>query len=216
MTNIGLMSAIIKHTALMTLWIIWCSIHSGMISVTFNNYIKKRFVRYYKFYRIFYNFIAMTTLIPLIFYSQSFKGSVLFRWEGPMVLMQLFLLAISATLFIFGGLKYDFFQFMGIRQIRSGKSNSTLSENGEIHTTGILGITRHPWYLAAIILVWVDYRDMYVSTLIVNIVLTIYIVIGTVLEERKLVIEFGDIYRNYKSRVSMLFPTKWISKKFIK
>ena len=132
-----------------------------------------------------------------------------------MVLVQLFLIAISVTLFISGGLKYDFFQFLGIRQIKSGKSHSTLSESGEINTTGILGITRHPWYLAAIILVWVDYRDMYVSTFIVNILLTIYIVIGTMLEERKLVIESGDIYRNYRKRVSMLLPTKWIFMKLL-
>jgi protein-S-isoprenylcysteine O-methyltransferase Ste14 len=67
--------------------------------------------------------------------------------------------------------------------------------------------------LAAVIFVWVDYRDMYVSTLIVNILLTIYLLIGTILEERKLVIELGDSYRDYMDRVSMLFPTKLIFSK---
>jgi protein-S-isoprenylcysteine O-methyltransferase Ste14 len=60
------------------------------------------------------------------------------------------------------------------------------------------------------IFVWIDYQEMYVSTLIVNIIITIYIVIGTVLEEKKLIIEFGDNYRDYTDRVSMLFPAKWI------
>ena len=56
---------------------------------------------------------------------------------------------------------------------------------------------------------------MYFSTLIVNIILTIYLVIGAVLEERKLIIELGDNYQDYRERVSMLFPFKWISSKLL-
>ena len=41
-------------------------------------------------------------------------------------------------------------------------------------------------------------------------ILTVYVVIGTHLEERKLVAEFGDEYREYQQTVSMLFPWKWI------
>ncbi|NQU81709.1 MAG: hypothetical protein HQ543_09345 [Bacteroidetes bacterium] len=69
--------------------------------------------------------------------------------------------------------------------------------------------------MAVIILVWIDDREMYVSTLIVNIILTIYLVIGTVLEEKKPIIELGDSYRDYMDRVSMLFPIKWIFSKLL-
>jgi protein-S-isoprenylcysteine O-methyltransferase Ste14 len=55
---------------------------------------------------------------------------------------------------------------------------------------------------------------MYVSTLIVNCILTIYLIIGTILEERKLVLVMGDAYRDYQKRVSMLIPCKWILSKF--
>jgi len=96
---------------------------------------------------------------------------------------------------------------------KTGKLYSALSESGKLDTSGILGITGHPWYLGVIIFVWIDYREMYVSTLIVNIILTVYLVTGTVLEERKLILKFGDNYRVYKNRVSMLFPAKWISSK---
>jgi protein-S-isoprenylcysteine O-methyltransferase Ste14 len=35
-------------------------------------------------------------------------------------------------------------------------------------------------------------------------------VIGTILEERKLVREFGEPYREYQRNVSMFFPYKWL------
>ena len=46
-----------------------------------------------------------------------------------------------------------------------------------------------------------------------NIVLSLYLVIGAFLEERKLLREFGDAYRQYQNRVSMLLPLKWIQAK---
>jgi len=205
-----------KYIILILLWITWLLIHSGMISLTLTKYLKKRLGTYYKFYRLFYNVMALTTLVLVILYSQSLNEPVLFRGEGYMTFVQILFLAIGITLFIAGGLKYDLLQFFGIRQIKTGKSHSAISESGKIDTSGILGITRHPWYLAAIIIIWVGNREMYVSTVIVNILLTIYLVVGTILEERKLIIEFGDGYTDYTHRVSMLFPTKWIFSKLFK
>jgi hypothetical protein len=42
-------------------------------------------------------------------------------------------------------------------------------------------------------------------------VLSAYLVVGTLLEERKLVIEFGEESRRYQSRVSMFIPVKWLT-----
>jgi protein-S-isoprenylcysteine O-methyltransferase Ste14 len=184
-----------------------------MISLTVTAYLKARLGSKYRFYRLFYNLVALATFIPLISYSVQLKGMVLFRWEGYMTIVQIALLIIVLLLFISGGMKYDMLQLFGIRQIKSGKAHSTLSESGDIDTSGILSLTRHPWYLAVIILVWVNYWEMYISTLIVNIILTSYVIIGAVLEEKKLIDELGDSYRNYTTRVSMLFPFKWIAGK---
>jgi protein-S-isoprenylcysteine O-methyltransferase Ste14 len=51
-------------------------------------------------------------------------------------------------------------------------------------------------------------------TLSINLVLSLYLIIGAFLQERKLVLEFGDGYRQYQDRVSMLFPWKWIRTKW--
>lgn len=204
-----------EYVLLIILWSLWCIIHSGMISLTVLYCIKTRFGSYFRFYRLFYNLFALFTVIPLIYYSYSLKGDVIFIWQGYIMILKYILLIITLILFLAGYLKYDMSTFIGIKQIKYGKKYSALSSNGEIDSSGILGIIRHPWYLAALIFIWINYREMYVSRLIVNIILTIYLIAGTVLEERKLIIELGDSYRKYMSKVPMLFPYRWmISKLF--
>ena len=203
-----------KYLYLIILWTLWCFIHSAMISLNVVEYLKSRFGEYYKYYRLFYNLVAVITLIPLVLYSKSLYGPALFVWEGYLIYIRIILAVTVAALFISGSFKYDMLILLGIRQIKSGKSSSILSESGTIDKSGILGISRHPWYLGAIIFIWIGCRTMSLSIIIVNIILTIYIIIGTILEERKLVIELGDNYRNYMEKVSMLFPGRWIISKF--
>jgi protein-S-isoprenylcysteine O-methyltransferase Ste14 len=128
-----------------------------------------------------------------------------------MIVFQVLLLTIAVLLFFAGARHYDMLQFLGLRQIRTRASHGVLTETGKLDTTGILGITRHPWYLATIMLIWA--RGLDVSTLITNIILTVYLIVGTILEERKLLIEFGKDYRRYQETVSMLIPVKYLKYK---
>lgn len=203
-----------SYVTLAGLWIIWCTIHSGMIWVTVTDALKRRWENYFRFYRLFFNLAAIVTIIPVILYARSLHAPVIFRWKGFMIIFQILLLGMGIWLFIAGAKHYDMLQFLGLRQIKTGAAHGTLTVAGGLHTTGILRITRHPWYLGAIMLLWAG--DLSVSTLIGNIILTLYLVVGTVLEERKLVREFGEDYRRYQKRVSMLVPFKYLKAKLQK
>jgi protein-S-isoprenylcysteine O-methyltransferase Ste14 len=98
---------------------------------------------------------------------------------------------------------YDSFSFIGIRQILNFKK---IKEKHpiELKKHGLLGIVRHPMYLATIIFLWAQTTTL--AHIFVNIIFTIYIIIGTKLEEKKLILEFGDEYIKYQQEVPMMVP----------
>ena len=193
--------------------IAWCVLHSAMISVSVTEYLKKRLGLKFRFYRLFFNFVDILTLLPVALYAYSIRTQAIFQWDGYLRLGQVLLLAIAVLLFFLGGRHYNMDQLLGIKQIKEGTSNKAISDTGELDTSGILEITRHPWYLATILLIWA--RQMDVSVLFVNVILTSYLIVGTALEEKKLIREFGEKYEAYQERVSMLIPFKWLKSKTV-
>ena len=203
-----------NYVILISLLILWCSIHSLMIDNKFIEIVENMFKSHFRYYRLFYNIFAIISLMPIILYSYSLPSLIYFQWDGYFIIPQVFLLIIALILLIAGSINYNFLQFLGIQQIIENKSNKSLSKDGILKREGILNITRHPWYTAFIIILWV--RELNSTTLIINIIFSVYVVVGTFLEEKKLKVEFREAYTNYQKDVSMLFPIKWIKLKFKK
>ena len=200
-----------KYFSSVLLWILWCTLHSTLIATAVTDYMKKGLGDRYRFYRLFYNTVAMVTLLPLAYYSISIEGAPIFRWQGPLAIAKYLLQVTSLYLFIAGARHYRMSQFLGIHQIKTGQTDHTLSKQDIFDTTGILSAIRHPWYISGIMIIWA--RDISLSALFNNIVISAYFVVGTILEERKLALQFGEKYRDYQKNVSMFFPCKWLRAK---
>lgn len=194
--------------------IIWCFIHSFLISIKFLAYVKIRLGAKFKFYRILYNLFSLITFIPIIVYSEFNRGQLILIWKGYFHIFQGIMLFTAVYLFISGGKYYDGLIFLGIRQLRNSSNQKSLASGGDLEISGILGVIRHPWYSGAILFLWSRNLDM--NQFIANTILTAYLIIGSYLEEKKLLIEFGEKYRTYQQQVSMLFPYKWFAAKITK
>jgi protein-S-isoprenylcysteine O-methyltransferase Ste14 len=197
----------VKYLLLALAWTAYCTLHSAMISETATGFLKRRLGGSFRFYRLISNAVALLTLVPVLWYSRSLRQAAIFRWEGVWLLLKYLLMACGILLAVAGGRHYSLGQFAGISQLR-GPSAGGMAAGGAIDSNGVLGLVRHPWYTAVVLLLWAGDLDM--AALVGNCVLTVYIVAGTILEERKLVREFGDAYRGYQRRVSMFVPLKWI------
>jgi methanethiol S-methyltransferase len=198
----------LKYPVLSALVIAWCFLHSALISTTVTEYFRKRLGRAFRFYRLFFNAVSALTLIPVVLYASSARTEPIFSWDGYMRITQVLLLGTAALLFFLGARRYDAARFFGLRQIRERTAHPGISVGGELDTSGILAIVRHPWYVASILLIWA--RPLDISAILANVILTSYLIIGAYLEEMKLVREFGERYREYQKRVSMLLPYKWL------
>lgn len=197
------------YILLSILWVSYCVLHSAIISTTFTGFVRKILGERSRYHRIFFNLFSVITIIPLLTYSHSFRWRVepIFAWEGTLRIVQYALIGLAVILIMAVGKRYSMSRFLGIEQIR-GKSGKGMTESGELDSSGVLGVIRHPWYAAVFILLWTG--DLTPSDIIINGILSGYLVIGTILEERKLVLEFGERYRRYQSKVSMFIPLKWV------
>ena len=198
-------------TILSGLVMLYCFFHSFLISITVTRYVKSNTGEIFRYYRLFFNIFSLVTLIPLLYYTHSLRGSPVFIWSGYLVYIKYAIIMVGIILIMAGTHGYNFFQFLGLKQLK----NSSIDENDIIsetlNTSGVLSIIRDPWYAAVILLLWA--RNMDYSKLVVNTIFTGYIIIGTYLEEYKLVKAFGKEYLDYQKEVSMLIPVKWVFKK---
>lgn len=200
----------INYALLVLCWLAWCVLHSLLIAHCVTRLLRRLPESVTRYYRLGYNITALSTLLPLIIYTRYLQAEMIFAWQGGWVVLRLGLLCVSFGMFYGGACRYDMGYFLGLRQIFNKKSHVLLTEDAEFAAKGILAITRHPWYFGSLTLLWSALPVYHLSTVIAATILSLYLVVGTLLEERKLVAEFGERYRAYQREVSMLVPWKWL------
>jgi protein-S-isoprenylcysteine O-methyltransferase Ste14 len=96
------------------------------------------------------------------------------------------------------------FDAFGIQRFLSGLRETTLRQ-AALTIKGPYRVVRHPFYAFAIVALWAA-PVLTLDRIVLNVMFTVWIVVGATLEERDLISEFGEAYRNYQRTVPMFVP----------
>lgn len=156
-----------------------------------------------KYYRLFYSVIGGVTLLPVLAMLVLLPDRTIYSIPFPLVLLTLLiqaacLIGILLAVFSTGGVSV----FVGLYQaMRPG--GVPLHE--KFITTGLYRWTRHPIYTFSILLLWLM-PVMTWNLVAFNLGATLYMVIGSIFEERKLVEQFGQQYIDYRKKTPRIIP----------
>lgn len=188
------------------LWTGWCVFHSLLITETVRTWFNRQGGLPLALYRMGYILFSILSLMPILWYQYSLPQHLLFDWRGWWRILQASLLLYAAVLFWYGKKSYDMDYFLGIRQWRAFRTGKR-SESIPFRCSGILQYVRHPWYSGGIAVLWAA-GSVTDAGLVGKSILTVYLCIGTLLEERKLRKKLGPPYSHYCRQVPMLIPWK--------
>lgn len=118
--------------------------------------------------------------------------------------MQVAGLVAAALLLLAGMHVYDNRHFLGLAQIGE-PDGSNHPATTHLQARGILLHVRHPYYSAALF-VMIFGSVVTEVNLVWRVVFSVYVMVGTWLEERKLLAEFGQEYRSYCQQVPRFWP----------
>lgn len=189
-------------------WVLWCCSHSLLIAKRVKLYITGWFAakgRPGLRYRLFYTIVSGVTLLPLMVLTWLFRGEVVFVWQGGWHLLQTALTIGALWLFHSGSRQYD------LHEMLFGQEPGEELAEIRFSRDGVHGIVRHPWYLGSLMFLWA-WPVYHEATALAAVILSGYLFVGTLIEERRLVGEYGRNYQLYQQEVSMLFPWKWVVK----
>ncbi len=149
--------------------------------------------------------LLASLVLLLLFWQWQPMGPVVWEVTNPtarMLLVGLFWMGWGGVLF--STYLVDHFSLFGLRQVYNhlkGRDEAAIP----FKSPALYKMVRHPLYLGFIVAFWSTPR-MTFGHLFFAIMTTAYILVAIQFEERDLIRAYGDVYRDYRQRVSMLIP----------
>jgi protein-S-isoprenylcysteine O-methyltransferase Ste14 len=181
--------------------IAFAAIHSLTASLPFKRLIMRAAgPRAEKLYLPAYSLISVLTILPLAYQLLKNPGRVLYKipspWRWLMIGGQLIAGILAPMAFRNAPHRFN---------IRSQLSGPQASETGSLKIRGIYRWVRDPFLLSGLVTMLLT-PFMTVNLLLVYLLTTVYLFLGSLHWETRLVAQFGDEYREYQKRVHRIIP----------
>jgi len=180
----------------------WAFVHSVLASPAAKRWARRTVgTRYLRWYRLAFNAVAAITLLPVLALVPLLPGRMLYviSWPWRRVTLAGQVLAFLALLWSL--MQTNPLHFAGISQLSSNDATGSTS----LEVRGFYCYVRHPLYLFSTIAIWLTpYMTTNLAALYAA--MTLYFYLGSIPEEHKLLLEFGDAYARYRARVPRFLP----------
>src|SRR5258707_89444 len=148
---------------------------------------------------------GMASYLILLFWQWRTITKIVWQVDDPGFAVAIATISLAGWCLVFTStFMINHFELFGLSQV----TNQLVDKQApppRFLTPLFYKFVRHPLYLGFIIAFWAA-PVMTAGHLLFAAVTTIYILLGIYLEERDLIGMFGDQYRDYKRRVSMIIP----------
>lgn len=158
----------------------------------------------YRYYRLIYSVISFPLIIPsyLVWTAYSKSSPLIYAISDDLSPLVILVRLSALGLFGYAALQTDILEFIGIKR----------EKKKALITRGPYAIVRHPLYLAGILILITNMKMTQIDLLAVLLIVG-YCVTGALIEEKRLLLVYGEEFKEYKEQVSMFIPLKWFVKK---
>ena len=155
-----------------------------------------------RYYRLIYTIVAVITLLAASWMTPNWQEIELWRFQGPALAIPALMWALAVVMFYLTFRFFNIWDFLGLTALGIGRRSGASSK--KLITWGIYGLIRHPQFAAGLTILWA--RNLTDTGLVINIVLSLYLIIGARIEETRLLKLYGDAYARYMKKVPRYIP----------
>lgn len=182
-------------------WSLFYFLHTALAASKLKRFLKARWPRSYKWYRLFYSILSMVLFLVILVQALFLPVQVLYS-PGKFGQYAGYLITSSGVMIFLKSLKeVSIPSFLGLSTVSRSDSNSKLV------VTGMYSQIRHPLYLG-ILVIFAGYFLVSgtLGALIHLGCLVLYLPFGIYFEEKNLISIFGKSYQDYQQEVPVFIP----------
>jgi len=189
-----------QHIIYGLLWLSFGLVHSVLAAHSTKKLLAPLFGRSY---RLVFNLFSILHIGLVIYGGQYLLGAdaVKFVYSAEFQWLLILSLILGIVIFILALREYDLGRFSGVTQLFDP---SAQDKDEPLQTGGLHRYVRHPLYSGVYLYLWGAVQTEF--DLVTAGWASLYLLIGSHFEERKLIVDYGDTYREYKARVPSVIP----------